>query len=201
MIYLIFFFNFSTLQFENNIYWTDWYNKSVFRAFRKGSMVSKYSQPVEIREGLSGALDIRAVSRKRQAEDWNQCSQDNGGCTHLCLYRGSNYTCACPDRPDGRECLTIPRYYIPRRGGDNVLEDPEDMTETENTLMQEDFDDSDFRAPYPLLDMKLIIVVATVIALIFLFVMIALVICKYYEIRFCRRILMISFFFFFNLKI
>lgn len=140
-------------------------------------MGSKYSQPVEIRDALSGALDIRAVSRKRQSEDWNQCSQDNGGCTHLCLYRGSNYTCACPDRPDGRECLTIPRYYIPRRGGDPLVDDAEDFTETENALANEDFDD-DFRASDPIVDMKLLIVVATIIALIILLIMIALVICK-----------------------
>ncbi|KNC20826.1 hypothetical protein FF38_11235 [Lucilia cuprina] len=166
---------FGLTMFENNIYWTDWYNKSVFRAYRKGSMGSKYSQPVEIRDALSGALDIRAVSRKRQSEDWNQCSQDNGGCTHLCLYRGSNYTCACPDRPDGRECLTIPRYYIPRRGGDPIVDDLDEVTETDNALSNDDFEE-DFRVADPLLDMKLIIVIATIIALIFLFVMIALVI-------------------------
>lgn len=167
-------------QFENNIYWTDWYNKSIFRAYRKGSMGSKYSQPVEIRDALIGALDIRAVSRKRQSEDWNQCSQDNGGCTHLCLYRGSNYTCSCPDRLDGRECLTIPRYYIPRRGSDPIVEDLDDVTETENNLVNDEFDDN-FRLAKPVLDMKLIIVIATIIALILLFVIIALVICEYRE--------------------
>lgn len=29
---------------------------------------------------------------------------NNGGCTHLCFARASDFVCACPDEPDGRPC-------------------------------------------------------------------------------------------------
>lgn len=31
---------------------------------------------------------------------------NNGGCTHLCFARASDFVCACPDEPDGRPCST-----------------------------------------------------------------------------------------------
>lgn len=36
----------------------------------------------------------------------NPCQHENGGCTHLCLFREKSYICTCPDKPDGRECKT-----------------------------------------------------------------------------------------------
>ncbi|XP_037029978.1 low-density lipoprotein receptor-related protein 4 isoform X2 [Bradysia coprophila] len=81
------------------IYWTDWFNKSVFRAPKTGSAIG-----VEIRHGLRAALDIRSVSQHRQPFDVHPCSIDNGGCSHLCLFKGQSYDCACPDKPDGRTC-------------------------------------------------------------------------------------------------
>uniref|UniRef100_A0A1I8N054 EGF-like domain-containing protein n=3 Tax=Musca domestica TaxID=7370 RepID=A0A1I8N054_MUSDO len=165
---------FGLTMFKNNIYWTDWYNKSVFRSHLKDHTI--YTQPVEIRNSLSGALDIRAVSRRRQAEEWNQCSQDNGGCTHLCLFRGSNYTCACPDRPDGRECLTVPKFFVPRRSDEAMPDYTDEVTEADLSGINDDFDDDDFQAPEQMIDLKVVIVIATIVALIFLFIMIAVVI-------------------------
>lgn len=83
----------------SNIYWTDWYNKSVFRAPKTGAAIG-----IEIRHGLRGALDIRSVSKKRQPYDENPCLQENGGCTHLCLFKGPTYICGCPDKNDERLC-------------------------------------------------------------------------------------------------
>lgn len=34
----------------------------------------------------------------------NACGVNNGGCTHLCFARASDFVCACPDEPDGRPC-------------------------------------------------------------------------------------------------
>ena len=34
----------------------------------------------------------------------NACGVNNGGCTHLCFARTSDFVCACPDEPDGRPC-------------------------------------------------------------------------------------------------
>lgn len=81
------------------IYWTDWFNKSVYRAPMKGAKLG-----VEIRHGLRGALDMRSVSRQRQPTDQNPCIRDNGGCSHLCLFRGNSYVCGCPDVADKRSC-------------------------------------------------------------------------------------------------
>lgn len=81
------------------IYWTDWFNKSVFRAPKSGSAIG-----VEIRHGLRAALDIRSVSQSRQPFDIHPCSIDNGGCSHLCLFKGQSYDCMCPDKSDARTC-------------------------------------------------------------------------------------------------
>ncbi|KAL9884451.1 LDL receptor related protein 4 [Glossina fuscipes fuscipes] len=136
---------FGLTMFENSIFWTDWYNKSVYRAYRKGR---SFSQPVEIRDSLSGALDIRAVSLKRQLQEWNQCSQDNGGCSHLCLFRGLDYVCACPDQIDlSRECSTTPKFYVPpqQRLDENLADYTDEVTESDNTMLTEDDFGDDYR--------------------------------------------------------
>lgn len=92
----------------SSIYWTDWYNKSIFRLPKNGNSASD-----EIRHGLRGALDIRSVSRSRQPNDYNPCSVKNGGCSHLCFYRRYTYVCACPDKPDKRTCSTKPSVIVP----------------------------------------------------------------------------------------
>lgn len=105
---------------QSNIYWTDWYNKSVLKSFKKpGSNVVVE----EVRHGLRGALDIRAVARERQPDDdgVNPCGRQNGDCSHLCLFAGRQYSCECPDRPDSRLCQ--PRT-IPIAAPDDTTEDP-----------------------------------------------------------------------------
>lgn len=49
-----------------------------------------------IRTDLEMAMEIKAVSAEKQ-HGWNPCKEDNGGCTHLCLFRATDYICACPD--------------------------------------------------------------------------------------------------------
>lgn len=85
--------------FESSIFWTDWYNKSIL----KGGKTSN-NKIEEIRHGLSGALDIRSVSKSRQPYQWTPCALNNGGCTHLCLYRYASYKCECPDKIDTLLC-------------------------------------------------------------------------------------------------
>lgn len=100
----------------NYLYWTDWYNKSVFRSPKKGSTANGQ----EIRHGLKGALDIRAVSEKRQPHDSSPCQVKNGGCSHLCLFKEKSYVCACPDKPDGRICKLGKLYAVENLFLENV---------------------------------------------------------------------------------
>ena len=90
------------------MYWTDWHNKSVLRAPKR------VASPVEkVRFGLRGALEIRSVSGSRQPHDWNPCGQDNGGCSHLCLFAETRYVCGCPDTPDETHCRLEPVFTVP----------------------------------------------------------------------------------------
>lgn len=87
--------------YKSNIYWTDWYNKTVSRSSKNSSLFVD-----KLRNTLRGALDIRSVSDIRQPHSNNPCAENNGGCSHLCLYIGRTYVCACPDKFDQRICRT-----------------------------------------------------------------------------------------------
>ncbi|XP_017469873.1 PREDICTED: low-density lipoprotein receptor-related protein 4-like [Rhagoletis zephyria] len=163
---------FGLTMFDNSIYWTDWYNKSVYRSFRKGR---GFSNPVEIRDSLNGALDIRAVSIKRQVEEWNQCAQENGGCTHLCLFRGSDYVCACPDQSDDRECKPTPRFLVPRRsGGDNTPDYGEEATDGDGASTEHD--DDTYEASSKTNERETFILIASGVVIVMLLLIIAAII-------------------------
>lgn len=85
-------------QFDDYIYWTDWQQKSVFRADKING-----KKPVVIRSGLEGAMGIAMITSERQ-KGWNPCAVNNGGCSQLCFYKRNNYTCGCPD--DKKNCKT-----------------------------------------------------------------------------------------------
>lgn len=58
---------------------------------------------IAIRTELHGVMEIRAVAAERQT-GWNPCAENNGYCSHICLFRGKDYVCACPDVPDDTIC-------------------------------------------------------------------------------------------------
>ncbi|XP_068628058.1 low-density lipoprotein receptor-related protein 4 [Battus philenor] len=97
---------FGMTQFNDYIYWTDWMRKSVMRADKKtGKNVTA------IRSDLEMSMEIKAVSADRQC-GWNPCKEENGGCTHLCFFRGHDYICACPDENDSRPCSTVTKLRV-----------------------------------------------------------------------------------------
>ncbi len=107
---------------NNFFYYTDWYNKSVIRMPR----IQGGGQSEEIRHNLRGALEIRSVSAERQPSVWNPCGEKNGGCSHLCFFKGTSYICACPDVPDARSCRTQPAFLVSiKRPGGEKDEDEE----------------------------------------------------------------------------
>lgn len=128
-------------QFDKTYYWTDWYNKTVYQAYPTSAGIS---QAAVVRRSLIGALDIRAVSAKRQVQELNQCAQDNGGCTHLCLYLGYDYICACPDQSDGRDCKLIPKSIVPRGLSDatEYLDEGNDIGN--HNINNDESDDNDY---------------------------------------------------------
>lgn len=103
---------FGVAVFESNIYWTNWYNKSIWKSDKRGRHKAQ-----EVRSGLNGALDIRSVSKSRQPNQWSPCMIENGGCSHLCLYKYATYKCECPDKVDssctpGNFDIQYPYEYI-----------------------------------------------------------------------------------------
>lgn len=108
-------------------YFTDWYNKSVIRSPKSGG------QPEEVRHGLRGALEIRSVSADRQPIHWNPCSTSNGGCSHLCLWKGKSYICACPNVKDSRTCKTDPAFIVPITPPDGKEDDDDFSTYAPST--------------------------------------------------------------------
>ncbi|XP_046395098.1 low-density lipoprotein receptor-related protein 4-like [Ischnura elegans] len=99
---------FGLTQYGPHIYWTDWYRKSVERADKITG-----ENRVAIRTDLDGVMEIRAVAANRQT-GWNPCAHENGGCSHLCFFRGKDYVCACPDEMETEEvCSVEPRFQVP----------------------------------------------------------------------------------------
>ncbi|XP_077784699.1 low-density lipoprotein receptor-related protein 4 isoform X1 [Podarcis muralis] len=93
---------FALTQQDRWLYWTDWQTKSIQR-------VDKYSgrNKETVLANVEGLMDIIVVSPQRQTGT-NACGVSNGGCTHLCFARASDFVCACPDEPDGRPCSNVP---------------------------------------------------------------------------------------------
>ncbi|XP_041071839.1 low-density lipoprotein receptor-related protein 6 isoform X2 [Carcharodon carcharias] len=73
----------------NYIYWTDWQRRSIER-------VDKTSAERQIIiDQLPDLMGLKATN-VHQILGTNPCAEDNGGCSHLCLYRPQGVRCACP---------------------------------------------------------------------------------------------------------
>jgi hypothetical protein len=66
-----------------------------------------------IRSNQEDFLNIKAISASKQLT-WNPCAQDNGGCSHLCFYKGrtKGYVCGCPDDLEPNEECFEGKNYI-----------------------------------------------------------------------------------------
>uniref|UniRef100_UPI00358F8E53 low-density lipoprotein receptor-related protein 6 isoform X1 n=1 Tax=Myxine glutinosa TaxID=7769 RepID=UPI00358F8E53 len=71
------------------IYWTDWQRRSIER-------VNKHTLVREVLvEQLSDLMGLKATSTQKQSGT-NACAKENGGCSHLCLFRPIGVRCMCP---------------------------------------------------------------------------------------------------------
>ncbi|KAI5732042.1 hypothetical protein M8J77_020305 [Diaphorina citri] len=94
------------------LYWTDWEAMSVVIA-REKSDTGQWDVHL-IRSNQEDFLNIKAISASKQLT-WNPCAQDNGGCSHLCFYKGrtKGYVCGCPDDLEpNEECFEVPRKEV-----------------------------------------------------------------------------------------
>lgn len=96
---------------DNRVYWTDWDRKCALSANKfNGKDIQT------IIANSSDLMDITVFHRYRKSIVAHACSQDNGGCSHLCLLEPTGHTCSCPVgitiQSDGRTCATLPQKYI-----------------------------------------------------------------------------------------
>uniref|UniRef100_H2LL78 Low density lipoprotein receptor-related protein 2b n=1 Tax=Oryzias latipes TaxID=8090 RepID=H2LL78_ORYLA len=112
---------FALAVFQQDIFWTDWTERAVFRAGKEdGSSFAVLAQDLQYNPN-----DIHVYAASKQENCSSFCQQFNGGCSHICNAVGS-YHCKCAPgyirEPDGRTCrqnsgvapylLYSNRYYI-----------------------------------------------------------------------------------------
>ncbi|XP_044734866.1 low-density lipoprotein receptor-related protein 6 [Chrysoperla carnea] len=91
------------------LYWTDWQRRSIDRVHK----VTGKDREV-ISEPLPNIMGVKAVHLGKP-NGTNPCAKNNGGCSHLCLNRPHDYTCACQIGhelgKDNKTCV-IPEVFL-----------------------------------------------------------------------------------------
>ncbi|XP_056022380.1 nidogen-1-like isoform X2 [Ostrea edulis] len=87
----------------NNVYWTDWSQKSIMDVRQGGTPQSSLEIPVGGNGRLYGIASVSSCPRIN-----NACSLNNGGCVYLCLPTpNGGRTCSCPDDISEEKCNEI----------------------------------------------------------------------------------------------
>ena len=93
---------FGLTQYSDYIYWTDWNLRSIERADKRSGL-----NRTVVQHHLEYGMDIRVFHSSRQ-DGSNECSQNNGLCSHLCLASPSGAQCRCASHytldSNGRNC-------------------------------------------------------------------------------------------------
>ncbi|XP_053506614.1 low-density lipoprotein receptor-related protein 6 isoform X3 [Ictalurus furcatus] len=71
------------------VYWTDWQRRSIERVHKRTA------EREVIIDQLPDLMGLKATY-VHQAFGTNACAENNGGCSHLCLFRPQGVACACP---------------------------------------------------------------------------------------------------------
>ena len=100
----------------------------------------------------------------------------------MCLYRGFDYVCACPDISNGIPCQTTPSVFVPRRKEDDsdyVEENNEkdNLSKENDEEDEDDFDDEEYTA-----EKETMILLACAIVTVLLIVIVSAILCKYLKI-------------------
>lgn len=71
------------------LYWTDWQRRTVDRAHKITG-----NDRIVVVDQFPDLMGIK-VTKLHEVQGSNACSVDNGGCSHLCFKRPSDYVCRC----------------------------------------------------------------------------------------------------------
>ncbi|MEQ2184541.1 hypothetical protein GOODEAATRI_009041, partial [Goodea atripinnis] len=98
---------FSVTVFQQDIFWTDWTERGVFRAGKDdGSGFAVIAQDLQYRPN-----DIHVYSGSKQEVCSSFCQQFNGGCSHICVSGPVGPECQCPHEGswylanNGKDCI------------------------------------------------------------------------------------------------
>ncbi|CAH1130397.1 unnamed protein product [Ceutorhynchus assimilis] len=96
--------------FENDIYWSDWMKKCI----EKANKLTGENRTTVVRN-IPDAMGIKVFHRSRKITR-TPCSNNNGGCSHLCLLKPKGHSCACPTgiklMDDRKTCTDGPLNYL-----------------------------------------------------------------------------------------
>lgn len=92
------------------LYWTDWQRRAIDRAHKETG-----SQREVIVDQIPNVMGLKAI-RVSESGGWNPCSDNNGNCSHICLYRhNKTRVCACQIghelASDGLNCI-VPEAFM-----------------------------------------------------------------------------------------
>lgn len=107
-------FGFSLL--GDYLYWTEWQRRSVERVNKRTG-----GNRTMIIDQLPDLMGLKATSLKK-VEGTNDCADNNGWCSHLCLYTPAGPHCACPMGLEliskGKKCIVPEAFLLYTREGD-----------------------------------------------------------------------------------
>ncbi|KAJ8249123.1 hypothetical protein GJAV_G00231420 [Gymnothorax javanicus] len=101
---------FGLTQYHDYIYWTDWNLRSIERADKRTGQ-----NRTVIQDHLDYVMDILVFHSSRQ-EGSNECSHNNGHCSHLCLATPEGSRCRCASHytleANGRNCSSPSSFLL-----------------------------------------------------------------------------------------
>ncbi|XP_042338038.1 low-density lipoprotein receptor-related protein 6-like, partial [Plectropomus leopardus] len=90
------------------IYWTDWQRRSIERVHKRTA------EREFIIDQLPDLMGLKATY-VHKSFGTNPCAENNGGCSHLCLYKPQGVQCGCPIGleliADMRTCI-VPEAFL-----------------------------------------------------------------------------------------
>ncbi|KAK3726510.1 hypothetical protein QZH41_014244, partial [Actinostola sp. cb2023] len=101
----------------NYLYWTDWQTRNIEMLNKRNGKERK-----SIIELLPDLMGIKAVNLTI-AYGSNPCTKNNGGCSHLCLYRPKGLVCGCPTGMElikNQKTCIVPEAFLLFSGSQDI---------------------------------------------------------------------------------